>query len=165
MTKIKMAVQPWYLKPKRTKLSQTCVCLLLFAALFNFGGCKPKPGPIHPRTVTATPVLIANCYPQADPIVVKKGSPVTWTFSDNTYSITFEQKYDLNVSPPLNITPPSNSISVSPGSVQWDTSNAYTDCSIGTTTGQNAGCYYKYSISVGNKVCNDPGVHVIPGGP
>src|SRR5271157_2709744 len=99
MTKIKIAVQPSHGESKLKRVSQSFGCLLLFGALLQSGSCE-KGLDHQTRVKTHMPVSIdANCKPGADPIKVKKGDPVIWSFSGN-YTITLESKYDLNYSPP-----------------------------------------------------------------
>jgi len=149
------------------KVSKTWGCFLLLGAMLTFSGCEQimKVFGIGGGRTTTTrmPVSINGCA-VADPITVHTGDPVTWSFSDNSYVITFDQKFDPNSNPPnKNITPPPGSLtSPTPTTFKWDTSNTPTDCSVSTTIHNNQGCYFKYSISVGGRVCNDPGVHVVP---
>jgi hypothetical protein len=151
------------------KVSKTRGCLLLLGALFNFSGCDRIMkvlgigGDGAHVTATRMPVSIKGCS-AADPIVVHTWDPVTWSFSDKSYVITFDPKYDPNSSPPKIITPsPASLTHPTPQTLNWDTNGTPTDCSINITTNKKEGCYFKYSISVvGGQVCNDPGIHIIP---
>jgi len=153
------------------KFSRMWSCLLLLAAVLNFSGCDQivkffggGGGPFHITTATVSikgcRVVDPTTAGAVDPIVEHPGTPVTWNFSDNTYVITFDTKYDPN-SPANNITP---SVTYPTSqSANWANANTPTDCSIDNSTSKNKGCYFKYNIAVkGGKVCNDPGVQVIP---
>jgi hypothetical protein len=123
------------------------------------------------------PVTINGCVPKVDLILTDTQHDVQWQSADGLdYTIIFDQKFDLNNSPPNDIAPLRNSSpppASSPLSVPksgalatWSTSNTPTNCSIVSISAggtRNAGCYYKYSISyAGGNICNDPGVHVSP---
>jgi len=159
------------------KISRMWSCLLLLGAVLNFSGCDQivkffggggggGGGGVALHVTTAT-VSIKGCRvvdPSTgtglDPIIEKPGTPVTWNFSDNTYVITFDTKLDTNNSgkdiTPIVTYPTSHS-------ANWANAGTPFDCSIDNTTRQNKGCYFKYNIAVsGQKVCNDPGVQIIP---
>ena len=143
------------------KVSKMWSCLLLLGALFNFSGCdqivKIFSGG-SPHTPTKTPVSINGCAVATanDPIIEHSGTPVTWTFSDNSYVITFNPKYDKTSK--KDITPPPSSITHTSTTAGWDNANTPIDC------GDNGGgCYFKYNIYGGDKqLCKDPGIHIIP---
>jgi hypothetical protein len=177
MTKIRIAVQSWCGESKLRKVSQSFGCLLLLGALLDGSSCNHDKNLSGGSRVTLTnmPVKITNCVPTDDLITTDTTHDVVWKSADNhDYTITFDQKTDLNNSPQNDITPfpnsnPPHSLPVpANGTATWPTSNTPTNCSIVTTsTGgtKQAGCYYKYSIAfTGGSVCNDPGVHVIPTG-
>jgi hypothetical protein len=165
MTKIRIAVGMG--NSKLIKVSRMWSSLLLLgAALLSFGGCDQIMsvlgiGGRGALTMTPMPVSVKGCK-VADPINAHPGDPVTWSFSDKSYEITFDKKYDPNSNPPnKDITP--SLTSPTPQSRKWDTTGTPTDCSVNITTNKNEGCYFKYSISVvGGQVCNDPGVHIVP---
>lgn len=154
------------------KVSRTWSCLLLLGAVLNFSGCDQimkifgsRGG--GARGITTVPVSINGCNVVdpitggvVDPIIEHPGVPVTWSFSDKTYVINFDTKYDPN-NPSKDITP---SVTYpTPKTAKWDNAGTPTDCSIDTTTNKDKGCYFKYNIAIkGRKVCNDPGVQIIP---
>jgi hypothetical protein len=158
-----MAHKTFILSVASINVSKTWGCLMLLGAMLIFSGCehiKNIFGIGGAESMTKMPVLIKSCQ-AVDPITVHTGDPVTWSFSDNSYVITFDQKFDPNSN--QTITPPPGSFSSpTPTTRKWDTSNTPTACSVSATTHKNQGCYFKYSISVGGQVCNDPGVHVVP---
>jgi hypothetical protein len=148
------------------KLSRTWSCLLLLGAVLSLSGCDQilkifgiGGGGVH--TTTTVPVSINRCAVTAgnDPIIEHPGTPVTWNFSDQTYVITIDTKIDQNINPPTTIAP---SVTNTSSGAKWDNANTPTDCSTDTTTNKKKGCYFKYNISAGGKVCNDPGIQIIP---
>jgi len=150
------------------KLSRTWSCLLLLGAVLNLSGCGQilkilgiGGGGVH-TTTTTVPVSINHCAVTAgnDPIIEHPGTAVTWNFSDHqVYMITIDPKVDQNTTPPTTITP---SVTNTSSGAKWDNMNTPTNCSIDTTTQKGTGCYFKYNISLGGKVCSDPGIQIIP---
>ena len=142
-------------------------CLPLLVAVLNFSGCDQLVkifggGRPHPLTPTKLPVSINDCAVATadDPIVEHPNTAVTWNFSDGKdYKITIDSKVDQNTTPP---TPIPNSVTNLSTGAQWDNASTPTDCSINITTHKGTGCYLKYNISLGGKVCNDPGIQIIP---
>jgi hypothetical protein len=156
------------------KFSRMWSCLLLLGAVLNFSGCEQivkffgggggGSGALHVTTATVSikgcSVVDPTTAGVVDPIVEYPGTPLTWNFSDKTYVITFDTKYDPN-NPSNNITP-SVTYPTSHSAI-WANAGTPTDCSIDNTTNKNKGCYFKYNIAVsGQKVCSDPGVQIIP---
>lgn len=143
------------------KGSRAWSCLLVLGAVLNFSSCDQIMkifGGRNPRAPTKTPVSINGCAVATnnDPIIEHSGTPVTWTFSDNSYVVTFNPKYDKTSK--KEITPPPGFITYTATTVKWDNVNTPTDC------GDNGkGCYFKYNIYGGDKqLCNDPGIQIIP---
>src|SRR5271169_6532146 len=165
-------------KTKLRKASQSLGCVLLLATLLGSSSCNQNNNPPGGRvTLTPMPVAINGCT-VLDPITTDNQHDVQWKSGDGLdYIITFGQTFDLNNSPPSDITPFKNP-TPPPASkglpvpkdgslATLPTSGIPTNCSIiGTSVGTRyAGCYLKYSIAyAGGSVCNDPGVHVIPTG-
>lgn len=158
MTKIRIAVQLWYEKTKVRKGLQSFGCLLILGALFDGSSCDQNKGGVRPRaTVTNMPVKIKDCEPETgkDPITVHKGFPVDWLATDDTYVIHFEPKYYPGTTNPITV--PSDQ-QLPKGATTSQPLSLPDNCA-------KKGCYFKYDIldSTG-KICNDPGVHVIPTG-
>jgi len=152
MNKVRTATQSRYVKAKRMGVSLVCGCLLIFGALLSFCGCKK----VNPNvTLTSMPVSITDCEPDKDPINVHSNDTVVWFPKDNSYVITFEPKNYPGTSNAIPVPPP---LPVPKGQQTSESLNLPNNCT-------RKGCYFEYEISEGGKVCNDPGVHVIPGGP
>jgi len=159
----------WYGEARLMKVSKTWSCLLLLGAVLNLSGCQQILKILgigrddHNITPTSLPVSISKCAVVGagnDPIIEHTGIPVTWKFSDGiVYVISIDAKTDQNTPTP----PISTSVTNTLSGAQWDNAVTPTDCSIDIATHKGTGCYFKYNIAVkGGKVCNDPGIQIIP---
>jgi hypothetical protein len=98
-----------------------------------------------------------HCIANPDQQDVPLGYTVTWQAPDSTYSAQF-----LKAKTPFQTSTGKQTV-VPAGSPSKPVSG---DNSCGTTpnpppSSTNAGCYFYYDVYQGNKLCGDPGIHVV----
>jgi len=135
--------------------------LMLFPLLGILGCTSGVPRKAIPgcdaTNKNCTVTIDTHCSAQPDQQDVVLGYTVTWKAPDATYSARF-----LKTKTPFQ-TSAGNVTVVPAGSPSKPVTG---DNSCGTTPNPppattNAGCYFYYDVYQGNKLCGDPGIHVV----